>query len=211
MKRILLTASVVVLSLAGSYVVTASAAEPKVVRGTITTVAANSVSISAGQQPMTFTVDSNTRVEARGAGTKSREAQAAGKPGAKLTELVEVGQAVEIAYADSNGAMVAKSIRRIAKVSSVDPAGVNEARGKVTAISGSSLTIAGSSGGHATFTQTYAIDRDTHIIGKGVGTAMAANGGRASISDVVSVGETVSVSYRAGDPAPRATEVRVMK
>lgn len=210
MKRVVLTASVVVLALIGSYVRAASAAEPKVVRGNITAVAANSVSISAGTQAMTFAVNSHTHVEARGAGTKARAAQAAGKPGAQITDLLQAGQSVEIAYDDSTSAMLAMSIRRIPRVGAVDPA-VSEARGKVTAVSGSSLTIAGSSGGGARFTQTYTIDRDTHVVGKGLGTATAAKGGRASIAEMVTVGDAVSVSYRAGADAPRATEVRIVK
>jgi hypothetical protein len=210
MKRVVLTALVVVLGLVGSYAASASAAEPKVVRGTLTSVGPTSVSISAGTTAMTFAVNSSTQVEAKGAGTKSRAAQAAGKSGAKITDLIQTGQSVEIAYDDSNSPMLAKSIRRISQMAAVDPAALSEASGKVTAVSGSSLTIAGSSG-HATFTLTYTIDRDTHVVGKGVGTTMAASGGRASLADVVSVGDAVSVSYRAGDSAPRATEVRIVK
>ena len=209
MKRVLLTAPVIVLALVGSYVRAASAADQKVVRGTITNVAASAIAITAGTQAMTFAVDANTHVEAPGAGTKSRAAQAAGKPGAKITDLIRTGQSVEIAYDEGNGAMLARSIRRISNVSAADPA-VSEARGKVTAISASSLTIAGSSG-RATFTQTYAIDPDTHVVGKGVGTTMAAKGGRASIADVVSVGDAVSVSYHVGSGAPHATEIRIVK
>jgi len=210
MKRVLFTASVVVLALVGSYVRAASAADQKVVRGTITSVATSMVAITAGNQPMTFVVDANTHVEAPGAGTKARAAQAAGQPGAKITDLVRAGQSVEIAYAESGGAMLARSIRRISTMAAVDPARMSEASGKVTAISRSSLTIAGSSRG-ATFTQTYAIDHDTRVVGKGVGTAMQAKGGRASIGDVVSVGNAVSVSYRPGGDALRATEVRIVQ
>ena len=210
MTRTLLTASVVVLALVGSYAARASAADAKVVRGTITAVAADSVSITAGTQPMKFTIDKNTQVEAAGAGTKSRAAQASGKPGAKLTELIQTGQSIEVAYHESNGGLHATSIRRISKMPAADPAGASEARGKVTAVSATSLTIAGSSGG-ATFTQTYAVDPGTHVIGKGVGTAMASKGGRASINELLAVGDSVSVSYRPGADAPRASEVRIVQ
>jgi hypothetical protein len=210
MKRTLRTVSVVVLVLVGSYASRAFAAESKVVRGTITAVAANSVSITAGTQPMNFSVDASTHVEAAGAGTKSRAAQAAGKSGVKLTELIQPGQSVEVSYSDSNGALHATSIRRISKVASVDPTGASEAQGKVTSVSASSLTIAGSSGG-AKFTQTYAIDQTTHVVGKGVGTAMAGNGGRAAINHVIAVGDSVSVSYRPGADAPHASEIRIVQ
>jgi hypothetical protein len=209
MKRMWLVVPMVVLALVGSYAPPASGADQKTVRGTITAVTADSVSITAGTQPMKFAVDKGTNVEAAGAGTKSRAAQAAGKPGAKLTDLVRTGESIEVSYDESNGVLHAAKIRRISTMTAVDPAAVNEARGKVTAISAASLTIAGSSGG-ATFTQTYAIDPNTHIIGKGVGTTMASKGGRASVTDVVSVGDSVSVSYRAGADALRATEIRVV-
>lgn len=207
MKRTLLTVSVIVLAL-GSYASRAFAAEPKVVRGTITAVAAESVSITAGTQAMKFNVDSTTHVEAAGAGTKARAAQAAGKSGVKLTDVIQAGQSVEISYSENNGALHATSIRRISKMAAVDPTGASEAHGKVTAVSASSLTIAGASAG-AKFTQTYAIDPSTHVIGKGVGTTMASKGGRASISDVIAVGDSVTVSYRPGNDAPHASEIRV--
>lgn len=210
MKRTLLTASVVVLALVGSYASRAVAADQKVVRGTITAIAADSVSITAGTQAMKFHVDGSTHVEATGAGTKSRAAQAAGKPGAKLTDLIQTGQSVEVAYDESGGGLHATSIRRISKMPAVDPAGVSEARGKVTAVSATSLTVSGSTGG-ATFTQTYAIDPNTHVVGKGAGTATASKGGRTSIKELVAVGDSVSVSYRAGTEAPRASEVRVLQ
>ena len=210
MKRTLLTASVVVLAVVGSYASRAVAADAKIVRGTVTAVATDSVAIAAGSQPMTFRVDSGTHVEAAGAGTKSRAAQAEGKSGAKLTDLIRTGQSVEIAYAPGNGGMHATSIRRIPDLPAVDTASASEAHGKVTAVSATSLTIAGSSRG-ATFTQTYAIDPSTRVIGKGVGTAMAAKGGRSSITDVVGVGASVSVSYHAGADTPHAAEVRVIQ
>ena len=210
MKRTLLTASVLVLALAGSYGSSASAAEAKIVRGTITAVTPDSVSIAAGTQPMTFSVDRATHVEAAGAGTKTRAAEAAGKAGVKLNDLVAVGQSIEVAYEEAAGMPHAKSIRRIAKMSAADPAGRSEARGKVTAVSATSLTIAGSRGG-ASFTQSYAIDPSTHVIGKGVGTTMATRGGRTAITDIVSVGASVSVSYHAGADRPLASEVRLVQ
>jgi len=209
MKRVLFGASVLVLALAASYV-TASAAGQKLVRGTITAIAPNSLSIAAGSQAMTFAVDGQTHVEAPGAGTKARAAQAAGKPGATLGDVIRTGQSVEVSYEEADGAMRAIGVRRIASVASTDPAAWSEARGTVTAISRSSMTIAGSSG-PATFTQTYVIDSHTSVTGKGVGTAMSAKGGRAPIDDVVSVGDAVSVSYHAGADAPHAGAVRVLQ
>src|SRR5689334_23881776 len=89
MMRMLLAGSVVALALVGSYAPRAFAAEDKVVRGTIDTVTPNAISIKAGSQEMKFTVDAKTHVEATGAGTKSRAAQAAGRAGAQVTELLK--------------------------------------------------------------------------------------------------------------------------
>ncbi len=209
MMRMLLAGSVVALALVGSHAPRAFAAEDKVVRGTIDTVTPNAISIKAGSQEMKFTVDAKTHVEATGAGTKSRAAQAAGRAGAQVTELLKPGQAVEITYDEMNGGLHAARVRAISRVSTADPSGASEARGKVTAVSAMSVSIAGSSG-PATFTQTYSVDANTHIVGKGVGTKMAASGGRTSITDVVAVGDTVSISYKPGGNAPHAAEIRVI-
>jgi hypothetical protein len=210
MKRMCLVVPTVVLGLVGLCAPSASGADQKMVRGTITAVTADSVSISAGSQAMTFAVDNRTHVEAPGAGTQSRAAQAAGKPGAKLTDLVRTGESIEVWYRESNGALDAMNIRRISKMPELNAAALSEARGTVTAVSATSVTIAGSSG-PGTFSQTYAVDANTRVIGKGVGTATAASGGRASITNLVAVGDSVSVAYRGADDGSHATEIRISR
>lgn len=210
MKRMWLVVPILVLCLVGLRAQDAVGADQKVVRGTITAVSGNSVSISVGSQMMTFAVNDRTHVEAPGAGTKSRAAQAAGKPGAKLTDLVRAGESIEVSYSENNGVFDAASIRRISKMSAADPSALNEAHGKVTAVSPASVTIAGSRG-PATFSQTYAVDAKTRVVGKGIGTATASTGGRAAITDLVAVGDTVRVAYRAADDGSYAAEIRVSK
>src|SRR5438093_667769 len=70
-----------------------------------------------------------------------------------------------------------------------------KAPGKVTAVTATSLTISGSSGGGATFTQTFVIDPTTKVVGKGAGTAAAKSGGKIAVTEVVHSGDTVNVSF----------------
>ena len=65
----------------------------------------------------------------------------------------------------------------------------------MNSVTATSMTISGSSGGGATFTQTFTIDSGTTVIGKGVGTALASKGGKDTITDLVKSGDRVSVSY----------------
>jgi hypothetical protein len=95
--------------------------------------------------------------------------------------------------------------------STADVSAPMASNGTVKAIAAGKLTIVGSSGGGARFTQTFIIDSDTAVIGRGAGTKAAANGGRVSLTDFVASGDQVRVSYRkASGGALHATDVRVM-
>ena len=74
------------------------------------------------------------------------------------------------------------------------------------AVSATSVTISGSTG-PAKFNQTFTIDSDTKVIGKGVGTAT--KGAKVAITDLVGKGDQVGVTYRMAGTALRASEVRV--
>jgi Domain of unknown function (DUF5666) len=82
------------------------------------------------------------------------------------------------------------------------------ARGIVTTVAASSLTIKGNSGSGSTFTQTFTIDERTRVFAKGAGTA-AAKGGRLPISDLVANGDRVSVYYEKAAGGLHASDVRV--
>jgi hypothetical protein len=47
------------------------------------------------------------------------------------------------------------------------------------------------------------------VIGKGIGTATAPQGGKGQIGDLVKAGDTVSVSYQEAGSTLHASEVRV--
>src|SRR6185436_7975773 len=158
----------------------------KTARGTVTAMAADSIGVKVQGTDMKFGVDSKTTVEARGAGTK-------------LSEVVKVGDNVEVTYHDMNGTLHAAKIRAVA---SPGPATAAEAapkssNGTVKSVSGTSLSISGSSGGGATFEQTFTIDSKTKVVGRGAGTKAQA------------AGDKVSVSFHDMGGTLHASEVRV--
>ena len=121
---------------------------------------------------MTFGADAKTQVQARGAGTKTRQTEAAGKPGPHLTDVLTVGETVAVTYRDNAGKPYASLIRTIPAASATSGS-VKEAEmpssGTVKAIGPGSLTIDGGAGSGASFTQTFLVNAETTVIGKGVG------------------------------------------
>jgi Domain of unknown function (DUF5666) len=185
------------------------AQETKNARGTVTALANDSLTVKMADHEMKFVVDAKTTVEAVGAGTRTRQAQAAGQAGPKLTEVLKVGQPVSVSYTESGGSLHAVRIQAVSSVGGAAAADTKTANGKVQSISATSMTIAGSGGSGATFTQTYAIDGNTKVIGRGAGTAAAAAGGKTVVTDLVATGDTVSVTYGQAGTALRAAEIRV--
>jgi hypothetical protein len=189
-----------------------TAQETKSARGTVTAVGADSITVKAGSGELKFVVDSKTVLTASGAGTASRQAEAAGKPGPRLSEFLKPGDAVEVSYQEAAGSMRASNIRQ---VRSAGPGGgstsddrAETASGTVESISGSTLSIAGSTPG-GTFKQSFTVDASTKVVAEGAGTAAAGRGGKVSITDFVGVGDQVTVSYRKAGAVLHADEVRV--
>jgi hypothetical protein len=187
--------------------------ETKSVRGTVSQVSDNSLTVKVKDKDLTFTIDKDTEVIARGAGTKTRAAQKAGEGGIKLTEVVKVGQGVEVRYHDMGGTLHAASIRAGidagAGRTSLDRPRAQDATGTVSAVTADSLTI--SSGGQSL---TFSIDRTTRVIGRGVGTAdrqKQETGTGLSITDAVGVGDTVRVSYHETGGTKQAATVTITR
>lgn len=183
------------------------AQDTKKVTGTISSIRADSVAVKVGDTDMSFVVDDRVRVIAPGAGTRTKQAEASNsKP--KLGDLLKAGDAVEVSYTDVGGSKLASELR---KVAAVGTGGVpsNTANGTVTAVSATSLSIKGTAGGGSSFEQTYAITPDTKVVGKGAGTATSKAGGKVAITDLVSSGDQVMVSFKPAGSALNATEVRV--
>lgn len=185
----------------------ASAQETQKSRGTLISMAADSVTVKVGTADLKFSVDEKTVVEAPGGSTKTRAAAAAGKPGPKLSEVLKVGDPVEVSYKDA-ATRHATSIRKLSALPSAD-APSHVSNGTVTAVTATSLTISGTSGGGATFTQTFAIDDKTRVTAKGASTALASSGGKGPANALIAKGDRVSVSYEAAGSALHASEIRV--
>ena len=207
MRRLLLAVPLAALSVVGWSTSHALAQNTKTARGPLTAMAADSVTVKVGTTDMKFSVDSKTTVEAPGAGGRARQAAAAGKAGPKLGEVLTVGNIVEVSYTEMGGAMHATMIKRVTSAGGAS-APANRSSGKVTAMSAASLSISGSTGG-ATFTQSFTIDPKTTVTGRGAGTAAAAKGGKTVATDLIAVGDTVSVSYREEGTTLHASSVRV--
>jgi hypothetical protein len=214
MRRIVLAGSV--LALVTWLSPQAMAQQEKSARGTVTAIAGNTISVKAGTSEMKFTVDAKTSVIAEGGGTANRAAAEKGT-GPKLSELVKVGDAVEVSYHETGATLHAASIRRVpsagaggGSTSDQRAAAKSEvSNGTVEAISGSSLSITGTGGGGSTFKQTFTIDSNTRVVGTGVGTAAAKAGGKVSFTDQVTKGDRVTVTYRQMGNMLHAEEVRI--
>lgn len=207
MRRSLLAAT---LALTVAWALPATAQGTRTARGTVTAIGAGSVTVQVQGQEMKFNVDTSTTVIARGAGTKERQAAAAGKSGPAINEVVKVGEAVEVNYKDMKGSLHASRITAITQARlAADAAGRTMANGTITSMSANSITISGRSGGGSTFTQTFSIDDKTRVMAKGASTLQAARGGPVPFTDLVHQGDHVSVSYEKAGAALHANEVRV--
>ena len=199
------------LSIAG-FATHVIADDHKVARGTIASLNADAVTITMRDGDRRFTVDGRTTIEAVGAGTATRRAAGAGKPGPKLSEVLKVGQAVEVSYHDVNGSAYATRIRRVSSAAarSADDNPRMTSNGTVRSFADNALTISGQSGGSATFEQTFIVDAKTKVIGKGFSTAARKTGGRLPANELISSGDTVAVSYDKMGSALHAANIRVV-
>jgi hypothetical protein len=213
MRRFYLVLAVTALVAAGWPTTQALAQDSSKTRGTVSALSGDSVTVKVRDQEMKFRVDAKTVVEAKGAGTKGRQAETAGKAGPTLSEVVKTGEAVEVTYVDApSGALRATRIRAILGVGNTGDAKPSEmvSNGNVTSVSATGITISGSSGAGATFTQSFAIDSSTKVIAKGAGTAAAAKGGKLVLTEAVANGDRVSVSYHEDAGSLKSSEVRVL-
>jgi len=181
-------------------------AAAKTARGTVTAMSADSVTVKVATVDMMFTVDAKTTVVASGGSTKERAAQAAGAAGPKLADVIKVGQPVSVRYTSTGTTHHASTITAVSSAGADPAAGSKTSNGTVDAVSATSMTISGSTG-PAKFNQTFTIDSNTKVVGKGASTAT--KGARVVITDLVGKGDQVGVSYRMSGTALHATEVRV--
>jgi hypothetical protein len=211
MKRLIMTLGCAVLVAAGPAI-----AQTKTVKGSVKEVGANTITVTSAGKDMTFNVDAKTTVVARGAGTKSKAAEAAGKTGPGIAEVLKAGQAVEVAYHEEG--MHADTVRAIASVppppAPKDAAAEQKTKpltesGVVSAVTGNSLTVKGKAGD-----TTFTVDAKTVVSGTGFGSAgrkITDAGGKPTLGDFVHTGDSVTVSYHDTGVAKMASDVRVTK
>lgn len=201
MRRFILSVGSALVFMAGPAV----AQQTKTVTGSITSIAADSVTVKAADgQDMTFKIDSETQVIVPGGGTKTRAAKAEGK-GVTAADLLKAGQAVEVRYHDDG--MRAASIRAVSSVPSGQKS--QSASGVVSSISGDSVTVKGSSG-----EWTFVVDDKTTVSGEGVGTAgrkLTSEGKKTTLGELLKEGDSVSVTYRDTDGKMHASVIRIIK
>ena len=194
----------------------AAAQQTKSVRGEVSATAPAAVTLQVGSNEMTFNVDSATLVTTRGGSAAMQQARENGRTGVPYTDLVKIGQSVEVAYhepgmhaatirvvADGPGQSKTAAAPRAATTRPVDAVGV------VTEVSDTLLTIENGSG-----QVSYVIDGNTSLSGRGLGTqarAMKSAGERTVFSRFVNKGDTVRVRYDLTDGTRYASEVRVTR
>jgi hypothetical protein len=213
MKRISVARSRFVGVLAGvALAATTVMAQPtKSAKGTITAIGPSSVTVSVDGKETVFNVDAKTRITAPGGSTAKREAQAEGKAGVKVADILKVGQGVVVDYHEAG--MHAASIRALpapptpSKPDAAPAPATLRSAGVVSAVSGNSLVIKADSG-----EVTFTIDPKTDVVASGAGTATRAKkaaGEKTVITDFVAVGDTVAVNYTEAAGTKTAKSVRV--
>src|SRR5262245_6792836 len=188
-----------------------SAAQNKTARGTISSIAGDTITVNVGGSEMKFTVDGKTMVTAAGAGTKARAAAAAGQAGPKLNELLKSGEAVVVTYMEMGSMNHASAVQvvtsagpgggAVAGAGDKPAAASRNTTGVVKSVSATSLTITADGKD-----MTFSLDQSTRVVGTGAGTKTAAAGGRIAITDLVATGNRVNVAHTDN----KATEVRVV-
>jgi hypothetical protein len=202
-----------VLTILALTATVAVAQSTRSVRGILKAIGPASVTVSVDGKDMVFNVDAKTDITTPGGSSKTRAAQAQGKEGVKIGDLLTVGQGVAVEYHEQG--MHAATIRTLATppapappAGAVSPSpGTQNATGEVTAVAGNSITIKAPSG-----EMTFAVDDKTEVVAVGGTTKtseMRAAGKKPVLSDFVGKGDTVVVSYRDAAGTKTASEVRV--
>jgi hypothetical protein len=213
MKRVSI---VLVLAMVAALVaVSASAAPTKWVRGPVSAMTGDSISVTVKGVESTFKIETATRLIARGAGTAAREAGASGKGGLKVADFVKVGQFVEVRYTEVGGAKVATEVRPLAaeeesasKEKDATVAGNTSATGIVVSVVADSIVVS-ADGADIKF----AVTPKTKVLGPGLGTKsreMEAAGQPTVITAFIGPKDQVVVYYTEG-PAPVASSIRMVQ
>jgi len=184
-----------------------AAAQTKEIRGSAVAVSDSSLTVKAGEQTLSFAINRDTLVEAKGASTRTRQAEAVGKsPGIKVTDYVKAGDPVLVSYRQADGRNLALTVRPISAVGANGAAAesVKNVQAKVKSISGNALIL--DKDGHDL---KFAIDRDTDVLVAGGTRATKKAGGSQPITNFVHAGDIVRVGYREAGGSMKALEIQV--
>ncbi len=185
---------------------TAQAQQTAFVRGTLTAMAGDTITVKVGNEDMTFSVDKSTRVIAPGGATKQKKAEEKGAEGAKIGDILKVGEGVEVHYKETGTTKYATEIRGgITKTTMQQAPKGTSVRGKVTAVASDKITV-----NDGTKDYEFAVDSNTRPVGTGMGTKATEFkklGKAATLPDFIGVGDTVIVNAGAD---MKAHEVRLV-
>jgi len=185
---------------------TAAEAQSKEIRGSAVAVSDSFLSVKAGEQTLSFVINRDTLVEAKGASTRTRRAESAGNsPAITLTDYVKPGDPVLVSYRAADGKNLALAVRPISAVGTTGAAGSTKTiQAKVKSISGNAL-ILDQNGRDVRFT----LDRETDVLAIGATRATKKAGGSVPITDLVHAGDLVWVEYLEAAGSMRAVEIQV--
>ena len=181
-------------------------AQNKEIRGSAVAVADSLLTVKAGEETLTFVINKDTLVEANGASTRTRRAEAAGKsPAIKVTDYVKAGDPVLVSYRPADGRNIAIWVRPISAVGTTGAAeSFKNVQAKVKSISGNAL-ILDQDGRDMRFT----LDRNTDVVAVGATRATKQAGGSVPITDLVHAGDIVRVEYREAGGSLMAVGIQV--
>ena len=175
------------------------------IRGSAVAVSDSSLTVKAGEQTVSFVINKETLIEARGAGTRSRRADSGSSAGIKVTDYVKAGDPVLVSYRATDGRNLALTVRPISAIGTTGAAeAFKSVQAKVKSINGNAL-ILDRDGRDMKFT----INRDTDVFASGATRATKKAGGSLPITDVVHAGDIVWVEYLEAGGAMTAREIQV--
>lgn len=185
----------------------AAEAQSKEIRGSAVAVSDSFLSVKAGEQTLSFVINRDTLVEAKGASTRTRRAESAGNsPAIKVTDYLKPGDPVLVSYRAADGKNLALTVRPISAVGTTGRAAdsTKNIQAKVKSISGNAL-ILDQNGRDVRFT----LDRETDVLAIGATRATKKAGGSVPITDLVHAGDLVWVEYLEAAGSMKAVEIQV--
>jgi hypothetical protein len=187
-------------------------AQNKWVRGPVTEIGADTLTLTVKGVATTVKVETATRLEVPGGSTAQRAAAKAGKAGVDLRAYVKVGSPVEVQYKEVAGAKVATEIRPIAAADETvaEESGEGAVTGSVVSVTPEMLVIK-ADGTDMRFPVTPKI-RVTGPHGTGTkARALASEGKPTPITEFVAPNDRVVVYYAGQPAAPTMTAVHIVQ